>query len=431
MPYSLPLTLLLGLLACGPALAADISAEAYGFPLSNPFEATIAGTPPELRPDLPTDDEIDQSDHSLLLRPEREHKLPANFWPVKKLRYRIATQDGPAPLIFIIAGTGAHYASGNMELLKKVFYQGGFHVVQLSSPTSYDFMAAASRYATPGISSEDADDLYRVMQAVMANHPRLEVTDYHLTGYSLGGLHAAFVSHLDEQRRHFNFQRVLLINPPVNLYTSVTNLDRLVQTQVADIHDTASFYERMLEKLTRYFQHQGSLDMTAALLFDFQQSGQRLSDEEMAMLIGASFRFSAADIVFTSDLINRRGLIIPPGYPINEGTEITPFFRRAMLCDFDCYMAEQLVPMWRKRLDGGSLPQMVNAVSLYALEDYLRASDKIAVLHNADDIILGPGDLGFLRRTMGPRLTLYPRGGHCGNMNYRVNTQAMLDFMRQ
>ena len=431
MPHSFPLILLLGLLAYGPAQAAELSAEAYGFPLDNPFEATIAGTPPDLRPDLPADDEIDQSDHSLLLRPEREYRLPANFWAVKKLRYRIASQDGPAPLIFIIAGTGAHYASGNMELLKKVFYQGGFHVVQLSSPTSYDFMAAASRFATPGISAEDADDLYRVMQAVMANHPDLPVTGYHLTGYSLGGLHAAFVSHLDEQRRHFNFQRVLLINPPVNLYTSVTNLDRLVQTQVADIRDAASFYERMFDKLTHYFQYKGSLDMSAAVLFDFQQSRQRLSDEEMAMLIGASFRFSAADIVFTSDLINRRGLIIPPGYPINEGTEITPFFRRALLCDFDCYMAEQLVPMWRKRFDGGSLPQLVNAVSLYALEDYLRTSDKIAVMHNADDIILGRGDLGFLRRTFGPRLTLYPRGGHCGNMNYRVNTQAMLDFMRQ
>ena len=429
--YSIPLAFLLGLLACGSALAADLSVEAYGFPLSNPFEATIAGTPPDLRPELPADDEISQRDHSLLLRPEREHKLPANFWAVKKLRYRLASQDGPAPLIFIIAGTGAHYAGNNVELLKKVFYQGGFHVVQLSSPTSYDFMAAASRLATPGISSEDADDLYRVMQAVMANHPNLNVTEFHLTGYSLGGLHAAFVSHLDEERRQFNFKRVLMINPPVNLYTSVTNLDRLVQTQVADIRDTSSFYERMFDKLTRYFRHQGSLDMTAALLFDFQKSEQRLSDEEMAMLIGASFRFSAADIVFTSDLINRRGLITPPGYRITEGTEMTPFFRRALLCDFDCYMAEQLVPLWRKRQDGGSLPQMVNAVSLYALEDYLRTSKKIRVMHNADDIILGPGDLGFLRRTMGARLTLYPRGGHCGNMNYRVNTQAMLAFMRQ
>lgn len=431
MPHLFTFALLLGLLASGPSVAADISLEDYGFPISNPFEATIAGTPLELRPELPTDDEIHQSDHSLRLLPEREYELPANFWAVKKLRYRIATQPGPAPLTFVIAGTGAHYASGNAELLKKVFYQGGFHVVQLSSPTSYDFMAAASRFATPGISRDDAEDLYRVMEAVMANHPDLAVTDYHLTGYSLGGLNAAFVSHLDEQRGRFNFKRVLMINPPVNLYTSITNLDRLVQTRVDDVHDTESFYERIFEKLTRYFRHQGSLDMTAAMLFDFQKSSERLSNEEMAMLIGAAFRFSAADIVFTSDLINRRGLITPPDLEINEGTRITPFFQRAMLCDFDCYMAEQLIPLWRLRDDGGGLPQLVDAVSLYALEDYLRASPKIAVMHNADDIILGPGDLGFLRRAMGSRLTLYPRGGHCGNMNYRVNTQAMLDFMRE
>src|SRR5690606_2394746 len=149
------------------------------------------------------------------------------------------------------------------------FYQGGFHVVQLSSPTSYDFMAAASRSATPGLSREDADDLYRVMQAIMANHPDLAVTDYHLTGYSLGGLHAAFVSLLDAGRGHYTCKRALLINPPVSLYTSVRSLDRLVQPRVADIHDTASFYERMFEKLTLCFPHQGSLDMNAALLFDF------------------------------------------------------------------------------------------------------------------------------------------------------------------
>ena len=49
---------------------------------------------------------------------------------------------------------------------------------------------------------------------------------------------------------------------------------------------------------------------------------------------------------------------------------------------------------------------------------------------NADDLILGRGDLGFLRRTFGERLTLYPRGGHCGNLNYRVNGDAMLEFFR-
>ncbi|WP_137818463.1 alpha/beta fold hydrolase [Pseudomonas sp. 2FG] len=419
-----------GLVLSLPLLAADIDAASYGYPLSNPFEATIATTPPELRPQLPADADIDQADYDLKLRPEREFELPANFWPVTKLRYRLAEQKGPAPLIFIIAGTGAHYSSSLTEYLKKLFYGAGYHVVQLSSPTSYDFMAAASRHATPGVSTEDADDLYRVMQAVRAQHPGLEITDFYLTGYSLGALNAAFVSHLDETRRSFNFKKVLLLNPPVNLYTSITNLDSLVQTEVKGVTDSTTFYELVLGKLTRYFQQKGYIDLNDALLFDFQQSKQHLSNEQMAMLIGTAFRFSSADIAFTSDLINRRGLITPPHYPISEGTSLTPFLRRALLCDFDCYIGEQLVPMWRARTDGGSLLQLIDQVSLYALEDYLKTSSKIAVMTNADDLILGPGDLGFLRRTLGERLTVYPHGGHCGNLNYRVNSAAMLEFFR-
>jgi len=429
MQLLLRLTALLTLVVA-PVHAADLTVEEYGYPLSNPFEATIAGTPIELRAEVPTDDDIDQADYNLRLRPEREFTLPDNFWPVKKLRYRLARQSGPAPLMFIISGTGARYSAGKTEALKRLFYGAGYHVVQLSSPTSYDFMSAASRYATPGISSDDAKDLYRVMQAVRAQHHKLPVTEYHLTGYSLGALNAAFVSQLDETRRSFNFKRVLLLNPPVNLYTSVSNLDKLVQTRVEGINDHTTFYEVILEKLTRYYRQKGYIDLDEAVLYDFQQSNLKLSDEQMAMLIGSVFRFSAADITFTSDLINRRGLITPPEYPINEGTRLEPFFKRALLCSFDCYITEQVIPMWRAQYDGGSLTQLIQQVSLYALEDYLRQSPKIAVMHNADDLILGEGDLGFLRRTFGDRLTLYPRGGHCGNLNYRVNTQHMLEFFR-
>jgi hypothetical protein len=291
-------------------------------------------------------------------------------------------------------------------------------------------MTSASRIATPGISRDDADDLYRAMQAVRAQHPDLKISDFYLTGYSLGALHAAFVSELDETRRSFNFKRVLLLNPPVNLYTSVSNLDKLVQTKVEGIDNSTTFYELILAKLTRYFQDKGHVDINDAMLYDFQNSKEQLSDEQMAMLIGAAFRFSSADIAFTSDLINRRGLITPIDYPISEGTSLTPLFRHALQCDFECYMTEQLIPVWRARTDGGSLEQLIEQVSLYALADYLKGSDKIAVMHNADDVILGPGDLGFLRKTFGERLTVYPLGGHCGNLNYRVNSDAMLEFFR-
>ncbi|WP_079201446.1 serine/threonine protein kinase [Pseudomonas sp. CC6-YY-74] len=422
--------LLCGITLGGPLLAADIDAQSYGYPLTNPFEATIATTPPELQPKLPADADIDQQDYRIKLRPEREFELPDNFWPVTKMGYRLATQKGEAPLIFIIPGTGMPYTSSTAEYLKKLFYGAGYHVVQLSSPTSYDFMSAASRFATPGLTSEDADDLYRAMQAVRAQHPHLQVSAFHLTGYSLGALQAAFVSQLDETRRSFNFKRVLLLNPPVNLYTSTNNLDRLVQTQVEGINSSTTFYETVLAKLTRYFQAKGYVDLNEAMLFDFQRSKEQLSDEQMAMLIGTVFRFAAADIAFTSDLINRRGLITPAGYPINDSTSLTPFFKRALQCDFDCYITGQLIPMWRSRLNGGSITQMIDQVSLYAVEDYLKNSSKIAVMHNADDLILGPGDLGFLRKTLGDRLTVYPFGGHCGNLNYRVNSDAMLEFFR-
>jgi len=431
MLRSLPFAALLGgLILSASAQAVDVDPATYGYPITNPFEATIATTPPQMRPLLPDEDDINQSDYTLNLRPEREHILPANFWAVKKLTYRMAKQDHPAPLMFLIAGTGAAYDSSLNEYLKKLFYQEGYHVVQLSSPTSYDFMSSASRLATPGISQYDAEDLYHVMQAVRAQQAKLPVTDYYLAGYSLGALDAAFVSHLDETRKSFNFKKVLMLNPPVNLFTSISNLDKLVQTEVKGINTSTTFYELVLGKLTRYFQDKGRVDLNAALVYDLQNSKERLTNEQMAMLIGTVFRFSSADIVFTSDLINRRGLITPPNYPITEGTSLTPFLKRSLQCDFDCYLTEQVIPMWRAKTDGGSLLQLIDQVSLYALQDYLKNSPKIAVMHNADDIILGPGDLGFLRKTFGNRLTVYPYGGHCGNLNYRVNADDMLEFFR-
>ena len=50
---------------------------------------------------------------------------------------------------------------------------------------------------------------------------------------------------------------------------------------------------------------------------------------------------------------------------------------------------------------------------------------------NADDPILTPENFAFLERTFGPRLTVFPVGGHCGNLRFRDNVAAMLDFFRK
>jgi hypothetical protein len=418
---SLPLTL--------SAQAARIDAASYGYPITNAFEATIAGTPEALQPTVAADEDIDQADYRLNLQAARDETISDIFWNVKKLPYRLAQQSTPAPLIFIIAGTGAQYSSGKPEFLKKLFYAAGYHVVQISSPTSYDFIAAASTSATPGISSSDAQDLYRVMEAIKARHSDLQVTSYNLTGYSLGALNAAFVSQIDDSKHSFNFKRVLMLNPPVDLLTSLGNLDKLSLIDL-NLQGKPASFDRLFERLARYFKAKGRIDVDESLIFGLQHSKERLTSPQMASLIGASFRFSVADIVYTSDLINQRGLITPAGLEIGYGTELVPFFEKAAACNFRCYAEQQLLPLWQQDNNGGTLEQLNQHAGLHSIASYLQGNPRISVMTNADDLILGPGDLTFLRRTFGERLTVYPLGGHCGNLDYRVNTDAMLEFFR-
>ncbi|MGL5578490.1 MAG: serine/threonine protein kinase, partial [Fusobacteriaceae bacterium] len=63
------------------------------------------------------------------------------------------------------------------------------------------------------------------------------------------------------------------------------------------------------------------------------------------------------------------------------------------------------------------------------IEDYLRNSKKIAVVTNADDLILDKEDLNYLKSVFGERIIIFPKGGHSGNMYYGPNVKTMLDYL--
>lgn len=410
-----------------PSAAAALTLTPSDFPLSNPFMATIAGTPSALQPtQLPDDRFIDQDDYALSQTPDRH--LPKSFWAVRKLHYRLARQPQAAPLIFLIAGTGANYKADTLDFLKKVFYHRGYHVVQLSSPSSYDFMASASRTATPGISADDADDLMAVMARILVDNPSLDFTRIDLAGYSLGALHAAFIAAADAQNPQFYFQHVALLNPPVSVLTSTQQLDRLVHVSLPNATGKDGFFALIFEKLSRFFHEKGDIELSAAVLYDFQRSSEALNNEEMAMLIGSVFRFAAADIVFTSDVVNRRGQIVPIDADLGESASLTPYFRRSLFCDFSCYVTRQLLPYWQATHANASLAQLDAATSLHAIAPFLRSADYVSVITNADDLILTANDYAFLQDTFGDRLTVYDHGGHLGNIKYVPYVEKMLSI---
>ena len=217
----------------------------YNYPFTDPYVATVLSTPPEYAEKLPG--RIPLKFDSIALFPDRE--VPAVLWNFAELHYSYLPRKGPAPVIFLVAGTGASCQSGKMQGLQKAFYHAGFNVISLTSPTHPNFIVAASTSGVPGHLEEDSADLYRVMQTIWSKvQKKMEVTDFYLTGYSLGAAEAAFIARLDEQEQAFGFRKVLLINPPVSLYNSVQILDTMLEENIpGGVDHFGEFYNRVIK----------------------------------------------------------------------------------------------------------------------------------------------------------------------------------------
>jgi hypothetical protein len=219
---------ILGVCACLLVLGSGL-AYAYDYPFTDRYVATVIGSPEEYAEALPKD--IPLKYDKIKMFPDRE--VPDILWNFEEMGYSHLQQKGPAPLIFLVAGPGASYHSSKMQNMQKAFFQAGYHVISLSSPTHPNFIVAALTSGVPGLLSEDSADLYRVMQAVWKKlQKKMDVTEFFLTGYSLGAAESAFIAKLDEQEKAFNFSKVLLINPPVSLYNSVLILDEMLEMNI-------------------------------------------------------------------------------------------------------------------------------------------------------------------------------------------------------
>ncbi len=402
--------------------------DGYDYPDVSPYAATVIGTPVALQAALPK--HIPVEDRELTVFPDRE--LPDILWYGENMRYSLVSQEKPAPLIFIIAGTGAGYNSEKMQVLQRAFFQAGFHVLSLSSPTHPDFIVSASRTGIPGHLLEDSQDLYRVMRLAWLDiQHEIEVTEFYLTGYSLGAAQAAFVSQLDGEQEDFHFTKVLLINPPVSLYTSTSILDDMLANNIPGGTDKfPDFFDRVFHDFSEEYRHGEFVSFSGDFLYSAYKN-RHPSDELLAALIGTSFRLSSANMIFTADVLTNSGYIKPKNLVLSTTDSVTDYFKVSNRVTFLDYFREMFYPIFQARYPGMTEQGLIASLSLATLEEYLRHTTKIGLLHNADDIILAAGELDYLKQVFGPRAKIYPRGGHCGNLAHRATLNYIVDFFRK
>lgn len=403
------------------SLAAD---DIYGYPIPGSYEATILGTPAELIPKLPVKMRVKQ----LFLEVIPGREKPPVFYYDEGLRCSFAYQDKKAPLVFLIAGSGASGQTPKIITMMKAFYQAGFHVITLPSPSNANFVISASKSRVPGDLSEDAEDLYRAME-IAWNEVKgdIEVSDFNLCGYSLGGTQAAFVANLDEERKSFNFRKVLMINPSVSLYNSSVRFEELLRKIPGGAKKEGIFFNRMLDKFVEHYRYGGFVGINDDFIYSIYEE-KLFSKEETAGLIGLAYRINMAGLIFSSDVMTGGGYVVPKNRVIKATDSLFDYFLVCTHLSFNNYFNEYFYPYFLKKRPGLTKEALIAAESLRSIAGYLGSSSKFGVMTNENDFILTPDELFYLKELFGARAKVYPSGGHLGNLEYKDNLKYMVDF---
>lgn len=428
------LMMLVAVAACAPArpgLQDTVLAPeepAYDYPIMNPYAATVIGMPPESKVDVSAMPAPEEKRLTLF----RQRTVPDGFWYERGLRYGELLQDKPAPLVYVIAGTGGSHRAAKMQELAHLFYGAGFHVVLLPSPTHPNFIINASADYLSERPVAAARDLYRVMKRIDRRvRKETTVTGRMLTGYSLGALQAAFVARHDADVRALNFSRVLLINPPYSLYSSVGMIDRMLLLGMpGGMDDADQFIQRLMARLGDLNPSGDALDFdNERLLLDAYEQ-DKLDTASIATTIGLSFRLSAASMIFTNDVMSRRGYVFPKESSFHTSTDLSTVLAVALRISFTEYFRDYYLQKAQALQPGLTHATLAHESSLEYLAPYIRGNPKFGLVTNMDDIILAPGEVEKLALLFGPRARVFQNGGHLGNMAHPAVAHAIVHFMR-
>jgi predicted alpha/beta-fold hydrolase len=412
----------LAILTALSLLTRPIDAGDYAYPYHDPYLATATTA-------ILSDDGATPRADSIILRvpglPGR-NLLPSleGRGDVSLALYR---QSRPAPLLFIVAGLGSNPYFGVAPYLASLFYREGFHVVILPSPMSWNFALSASRSGAPGYAPQDARDLYEVMQktqTALRARDDVKTTSINFLGVSLGALEGAYLSVIDADERKIGIDKYLLVNPPVDLAYAVKKIDewrglkrKFGPTRSQEIVAQALAVVDSFSNERR--DNPAVFDRLARKLAGFTR-------EEFQYLIAENLHRELSELVYVTQVIYDQKVLTAPKDDMRNRLEEAKQFT------FTNYNQRIGVPRWQKQISEpqADLDTFIQRGSLASIADQLRDNPKVHILHNADDFLADRKSIDELKDVLGDRVTLYPYGGHLGNLWFPENKEYAFNFFR-
>ena len=289
-------------------------------------------------------------------------------------------------------------------------YEGGYSVVNVSSPFHREFILSGFSAPYPGFTPQDAEVLY---QALAEIHTQLServpgrVTDAALFGYSLGGIEALFIAAAQGNRPPgaLRFERTVALNPPIDLRHAAERFDAYFD---APLRWPAAERDRRVKEVAMkvYLVLREGIEKGRPVPFDRSES---------EFMVGFQGRTTMA---LSLEAIREKG---GPGLETDReqvdaerGPLLAVINESSMANYADVLLVPSLLARPDETRDAAGLER---AASLRAIEHALREDTRIRVVTNADDFLNSDRSLDWLRNVMGERLTVFPKGGHLGNLH--------------
>jgi pimeloyl-ACP methyl ester carboxylesterase len=416
---------LLALSAC-LWIAPGAYGQATGLAGPAALRATVFGPPPQEIAPLPQTVPLKEINIALpWARP-----LPEVLWFDKRLRVWLSLQDKPAPLVIVIAGTGSDGNSTSQSRLRAILYGAGYHVLTMPSPTFPRFIAAASSTGVSGDLQQDGHDLYAAAQAILKHlPPKVQITDVHIIGYSLGGANAAMVKSLDAAEHGLHIHRAVMINPPVSLFSSMQRLDLLFAQSIGTGETgVEQLYRRVYARLANFYRASEQMHVETSDMFSAIAAVLR-TDADFSAAIALTFRLDLMNMFYEGDLYAGTGVLLDPRHLPAPGDSTDQIGRELRTRTFAEYFDKVFVPYYVAHRPGETRDSLIAENRLALIESTLKTNPDYYALTNADDLILDADELAWLRDTFQDRIVVYPHGGHLGNLGERQQAADLLQML--
>jgi hypothetical protein len=237
------------------------------------------------------------------------------------------------------------------------------------------------------------------------------------------------VKSIDAREHKLNIHRVVMINPPVSLFSSVGRLDKLFAISIGSGDaGVERLYQKLYAELANLYRASDSVEIDESFLLTAAATVLK-TDAEFSAAIALSFRVALMDMFFAGDLYAGTGVVVDPKHPPKVGDSLEETARILRGKPFSEYFEKVFAPYYLKHRPGSTPESLIADNRLDIIADTLRNDPDYYVQTNSDDLILDASELAWLKKTLGSKIAVYDHGGHLGNIGERQPVADLLDML--